>query len=138
VRDASTSSTVRRRRAQSWRRWSDAVSGFSIDVRAAAANALVVTLRGELDLNSAYTLNDELRRLELDRPDLLVLDLRLLTFMDCAGLGRLVALRRRAERQGFRLVLVRGTKIVQRLLAVTALDVTFEQVAEPGDVLLTV
>jgi anti-anti-sigma factor len=53
------------------------------------------------------------------------------TFVDSAGLARIVAARRRAIRDGRRLVVVRGCRAVQRLFALTALDQQFEMVSDP-------
>ena len=90
-----------------------------------------VTLQGELDLDCAYEFDAALRRLESEHPDAIVVDLRGLAFCDTSGLARLLALRRRARRDGWRLLLVRGSATIQRLLAVTALTEHFELVSDP-------
>jgi anti-anti-sigma factor len=89
-----------------------------------------VALHGELDLDCAYRFDEALRRLEAERPAAIVLDLRGLVFCDTSGLARLLALRRRARRDGWRLLMVRGSAAVQRLLAVTALSEHFEMVSD--------
>lgn len=94
-------------------------------------DAVLVALTGELDLSRAYTFDEEMRRLEAQRPEVIVLDLRELNFVDSAGLGRVLALHRRARRDGRRLVVVRGCRAVQRLFAITALDVRLEMVSDP-------
>ena len=94
-----------------------------------------IALRGELDAARAYSFEEEMRRLEARHPKLLVLDLRRLMFMDSAGLGRLLALHRRSRKAGHRLVVVRGSRTVQRLFAITALDTQFEQVSDPATVI---
>ena len=48
-----------------------------------------------------------------------MLDLRKLNFLDSAGLGRVLAVQRRATRDGRRLVVVRGCRAVERLFALT-------------------
>ena len=98
------------------------------------SGAVRVALHGELDLNHAYSFDEELRLVEGGRPPCIILDLRELTFMDSCGLGRLLAARRRARRDGRRLVLVRGTRAIQSLLAMTGLNETFEIVGDvpPG------
>ena len=50
-----------------------------------------------------------------------MLDLRRLNFIDSAGLGRVLAVQRRASRAGRRLVVVRGCRAVERLFALSAL-----------------
>src|SRR5262245_18565073 len=104
--------------------------GFGLTIEPLAGGAVCVALRGELDLEHAYTFDEELRRVEGGRPDCLVLDLRGLSFLDSCGVARLLAARRRARREKRRLVLVRGGTAVTRLLAITAVDEHFESVSE--------
>ena len=61
-----------------------------------------------------------------------MLDLRTLNFLDSAGLGRVLAVQRRATRDGRRLVVVRGCRAIERLFALTALDLRVEMVSEPA------
>ena len=60
-----------------------------------------------------------------------MLDLRSVRFCDSSGLASLLAARRRAKRAGHRLVLVRGSSAIERLLAVTALEDYFESGRPP-------
>jgi anti-sigma B factor antagonist len=94
------------------------------------SGAVRVALRGELDLNHAYSFDEELRLVEGGRPPCIVLDLRELTFMDSCGLGRLLAARKRARRAGRRLVLIRGGRAIQSLLAMTGVEEAFEIVGD--------
>ncbi|HWH95323.1 MAG TPA: STAS domain-containing protein [Baekduia sp.] len=109
--------------------------GFELTVQHMGTGAVSIRLRGALDLAYAYRFDDELRRAERDAASCLVLDLRGLDFVDSAGISRILAARRRARRAGRRLVLVRGSKPVQRFLQLAALTEHFEYVAEPGDAL---
>ena len=104
--------------------------GFGLTIEPLAGDAVRVALRGELDLEHAYTFDEELRLVEGRRPSCLVLDLRGLAFLDSCGLARLLAARRRARRESRRLVLVRGGAAVQRLLTITAVSEHFETVAD--------
>jgi anti-sigma B factor antagonist len=104
--------------------------GFGLTIEPLAGGAVCVALRGELDLEHAYTFDEELRRVEGGRPHCLVLDLRGLSFLDSCGLARLLAARRRARREKRRLLLVRGSAPVQRLMAITAVRDHFETVSE--------
>src|SRR2546423_686901 len=62
--------------------------GFGLTIEPLAGGAVRVALRGELDLEHAYTFDEELRRVEGERPPCLVLDLKGLSFMDsCAASG---------------------------------------------------
>lgn len=91
-----------------------------------------VELSGELDISTAPLLEDGLRRLEADGPELLLLDLSRLEFMDSTGLRLLIGADARARAAGRRFVLVRGNEMVQRVLHLTRLDERLEIVAEPG------
>jgi anti-sigma B factor antagonist len=104
--------------------------GFGLTIEPLAGGAVRVALRGELDLEHAYTFDEEMRRVENTRPPCVVLDLRGLAFLDSSGLARLLAVNRRARRERRRLLLVRGTPPVQRLLAITAVGQHFETVSE--------
>jgi anti-sigma B factor antagonist len=104
--------------------------GFGLTIEPLAGGAVSVALRGELDLEHAYTFDEELRRVEAKRPPCVVLDLRGLTFIDSSGLARLLAARHRARRESRRLLLVRGSVPVQRLMAITAVRDHFETVSE--------
>lgn len=104
--------------------------GFALTVEPLVGNAVRVVLRGELDLEHAYTFDEEMRRVERARPSCLVLDLRGLSFLDSSGLARLLAANRRARRERRRLLLVRGSKAVQRLFTLTAVGHHFETVGD--------
>ena len=105
--------------------------GLAITIESLTGNAIRIGLRGELDLEHAYTFDEELRRVEALAPDCICIDLRELTFLDSSGLGRLVAARRRAMKARHRLVLVRGPAAVQRVLQLTAVEERFELVNGP-------
>ena len=85
-----------------------------------------VSLQGELDLASAYAFDRRLLAIEQTAPRLIVIDLRELTMLDSAGLARLVSAQRRARRGGWKLVLVRGGRAIQRVLQMTQLAGHFE------------
>ena len=104
--------------------------GFGLTIEPLAGGAVRLALRGELDLEHAYTFDEELRRVEAGRPGCVVLDLRALTFIDSSGLARLLAARHRARKAGRRLLLIRGSTPVQRLMAITAVSEHFEMVRE--------
>jgi anti-sigma B factor antagonist len=95
------------------------------------AGGVRVVLSGELDSTCAYTFDAQMRTVEERRPDFIVLDLRGLDFVDSAGIGRILAAHRRARQAGRAFRLTRGTKTVQRVLAITALDQVREFEPEP-------
>ena len=77
----------------------------------------------------------QLQKIEAET-DTLVIDLRGLHVMDSAGLGRLLAARRRAARARRRLVVVRGGRVVDRVMVLAGLQDVFELVSDvPPDLL---
>jgi anti-anti-sigma factor len=91
-------------------------------IEALEDDAVRVALDGELSGPSAYTLDDQLRKVEATGPRCLVLDLSGLTFIDSAGLARVLGAHRRAQRDGRRLLVIEGDSAIRRLLSLTALD----------------
>lgn len=110
--------------------------GFELTVQHMGTGAVSIKLRGALDLAYAYRFDDELRHAERDASSCLILDLRELDFVDSAGISRILAARRRARRTGRRLVLVRGSRAVQRFLQLAALTEHFEYVSDPADAIV--
>jgi anti-anti-sigma factor len=90
-----------------------------------------VTLEGELDLANAYAFDRRMLAVEARQPQLILVDLRGLTMLDSAGLARLVSAQRRARKGHWRLVLVRGGRIIQRVLQTTRLDELLELTSDP-------
>ena len=105
--------------------------GLEITEEAAQPGAVRVSLTGELDLANAYAFDRRMLKVEAEHPELIIVDLRGLTMLDSAGLARLVSAQRRARRGQWRLVLVRGGKIIQRVLQTTRLDVLLEMTSDP-------
>ncbi|MER5436465.1 STAS domain-containing protein [Streptomyces sp. NPDC002588] len=86
----------------------------------------VVTLQGEIDLLAVPELAARLDALtEGPRPDL-VLDLRPVSFIDCAGLGVLCRALRRARARHGRLRLVTDSARFLRILRCTSLAGAFD------------
>jgi anti-sigma B factor antagonist len=90
-----------------------------------------LVLSGELDLASAEELETQLKELESSEPDVLVLDLRKLEFMDSTGLRTVIAADARARERGARLVVVRAPDEVDRVFRLTRMDQHLEVVDEP-------
>lgn len=82
-------------------------------------DAVRVSLSGELDLSSALTFEEELRRIEEGDPPVLVLDLRRLKFLDSTGLRLILGAHARAVRRGSRLTIVQGSDAVRRIFRLT-------------------
>jgi anti-sigma B factor antagonist len=79
-----------------------------------------VAVSGELDLSSALTFEEELRRIEATcTPTLLVLDLRSLKFMDSTGLRLILSAHARAINHGRKLAIVEGGEAIRRIFRLT-------------------
>ena len=109
-----------------------ASKSFQLTVEDKGAGTMQVAVAGAIDMSSAYDFDDALRRVERDAPAQLVLDLRKLEFMDSAGLARLVALHTRCRRASRKLTLIRGPRVIERLLALARLDDEFDVVGDPA------
>jgi anti-anti-sigma factor len=81
-------------------------------------SATLLTVSGELDLATSPALEAELERASAG-PELVILDLRGVTFMDSTGLSLLVKAQRRAQDSRRRLAVVKGGPQVERLLTLT-------------------
>jgi anti-sigma B factor antagonist len=102
---------------------SAAVSGtLDMRVRTDHPRAVVLDVTGEVDAASVEILRQELNDLADAGHADIVLDLTMVTFLDSAGLGALVAIRRRLQSMDGALVLVCGNDIVLRVFKLTGLD----------------
>ena len=101
---------------------------FAVEVQQRDAVAIVQP-RGELDLVTVEMLRAALD--DIKSTERLVLDLRGLSFMDSTGLRLLVALHRRAQRDGWQLTLVAPTAPVDRAIQLCGLDKQLPFVAAP-------
>ena len=97
------------------------------DLRVAVfpGSPLVVEIRGEIDIQSAPGLRDELLRVIRRCGPRLDLDLAGVTFMDCAGLNVLLATRRRALLEEGSVRVVRASPRVRRLISLLGLERVF-------------
>ncbi len=86
---------------------------FDVQTRTEGTSTLV-TVGGDLDLQVAARVADEIAQAEAGQPDLLVLDLSGLSFMDSAGMGVVAAAHARAVDVGRRFVVVRPPYSVRR------------------------
>jgi anti-anti-sigma factor len=91
-----------------------------------------VTLTGELDLAEAYEFDAQMLEIEALEPASILLDISELRFVDSAGLGRIIAVHKRSRQANRKLVLTRGQKPVQRVLAIAALDHVLEFAPAPA------
>ena len=75
---------------------------------------------GELDLATSATLRNRVDALMATDAQQVIVDLRRLTFIDCAGVRALLALDGDARRHAARLSLIQGHNPVCRIFALTA------------------
>ena len=71
----------------------------------------------------------------MDGADVLIVDLRELSFLDSTGVRVLLAADLTARERGLRFGVVRGDGMVARLLEVTRIDQRFPVVDEPGELI---
>jgi anti-sigma B factor antagonist len=81
-----------------------------------------VHLGGELDISTVGLLVDAVSELSDSRPELVVIDLSELRFVDARGLRAFVDIDRDLRTTGSRIVLSRPTPHIARILTLTAVD----------------
>ncbi len=90
-----------------------------------------IALDGELDLTSALTFDEEIRRAEERRPEVLVIDLSRLKFLDSTGLRLIMSAQARAKARGHRLAIVEGGDAVQRIFRLAGVNHRLDIVPAP-------
>jgi anti-anti-sigma factor len=88
---------------------------FALERQLSSGTARIV-VRGELDLETGPRAEEELRRAENDRPPVLVLDLRDVTFFDSTGLQIVLDADVRAREEGRTLIVLPGDGEPRRIL----------------------
>ncbi|HYF26995.1 MAG TPA: STAS domain-containing protein [Baekduia sp.] len=83
---------------------------FSVRTKVRGATR-TVAVRGELDLGTADVVGHRLATALQEHPELVVVDLSEVTFMDSTGVSLLVRARSRAERHDVRLVIVASPRV---------------------------
>jgi anti-anti-sigma factor len=96
--------------------------------------AVIIGVRGELDLASSPALEEELENGAASRAQVVIVDLRQLEFMDSTGLSVLVRAHQRATEHGQSFAVVRGPQQVQRLLSLTGVADRLTLVDAPEEV----
>jgi anti-anti-sigma factor len=105
--------------------------GIEVDERETGVRAV---LKGELDFARSDELRERLEQIEADDPDLLLIDLRRLSFIDSSGLRELATAVRRGRQAGRRVVLVKGHGPVEDVLKLTRVEDAMETVEDPAAV----
>ena len=86
----------------------------------------VVWLEGEVDVSTVALLTEALDVAIADHPEVLVIDPRNLSFLDSRGLQSLVDAQEACHAIDCRLLLMRGSRPVERLMQIAAVDGLFE------------
>jgi anti-anti-sigma factor len=81
--------------------------------------ALYVFPKGELDLGSAQAMSDALASAELEGATSMVIDMALVSFLDCSGLSVVVGAYNRACRDDRELAIVNAQPAVRRMFVLT-------------------
>jgi anti-anti-sigma factor len=90
-----------------------------------------VHLTGELDLATAVQLEQTLGQAQSDSR-LVVLDLRDLAFIDCAGMRVVINAAEQARRQGNRLIVIRGAPQIDKVFTLTASARPVVEIVDPN------
>ncbi len=85
----------------------------------------VVEICGEIDIQSASQLRDELLQVVSSHGPQLALDLRGVTFLDCAGVNVLLATRRRARLEDGWVRVTRASPRARRTISLLGLQEVF-------------
>ena len=104
-----------------------------IDVRINERNGrAIVSLTGELDISEVADVEKKLKAVEERRPELLVLDLRGLSFMDSSGLRVVLEADLRSRKDARRFALIPGPEPVHRVFLIALLDKRLEFIDDPS------
>jgi anti-sigma B factor antagonist len=87
-----------------------------------APEAQTIVLTGEADLLGAPDVEAALKDASAGEPELIVIDLRSLTFIDSSGLQALIAGHERCRARGHELRIVPGPENVRRLFELTGMN----------------
>ncbi len=106
---------------------------FSVELERRGDTAIAV-MRGDLDIATEAEATAQLDQ-AMDGAELLIADLRELSFLDSTGVRVLLAAHLRAEERGVRFAVARGEGMVARLLEVTRINQRFPVVDDPAELL---
>jgi len=94
----------------------------------------VIWLEGEVDVSTIASLAEALDVAIADHPEVLLIDLRNLSFLDSRGLMSLLDAQEACHTINCRLLLTRGSRPVERLMQIAAVDELFEFVSGLSEV----
>jgi len=106
---------------------------FSVTRSQRDDRVVTLTPAGEVDLGTAGALRDAIQdTLRMPHPVDVVVDLGRVTFLDCAGIGALVAGRNTAVRQGCGYTVVNPQRHVRRVLELTGVHAALTVHPDPA------
>lgn len=105
---------------------------FHCETRRDGATSLVRPI-GELDLDTAPLLEEELTAVRAAGAGRIVLDMRALTFMDSTGLRLMIRWDTAAREEGFEFAIVPGPEVVQRVFRLTGMEAEMTVVPPPDE-----
>lgn len=94
------------------------------------SGAAVIVPEGEIDLNSSPVLRQELKRVQAERPQRVVINLAAVPYMDSAGVATLVEAMQMARKTNTRLVLCALQDKVRSIFEISRLDTVFTIVSD--------
>lgn len=97
-----------------------ATGAIEVEVVPGPAGTVRVRVSGEIDFDNAAALSEALLVALASHRGTLLVDLRRVTFCDCAGLDALLTARLAAQRAGRRLRITAAGRPVERLLQLSA------------------
>jgi anti-sigma B factor antagonist len=101
---------------------------LTVDVRH-LGTTVEMNLSGELDIATAPTVRHHVARVLQERPEIAVVNLRQVTFIDSSGLHTLLASRKHAVAMGSSLVVIRPAGPADRAFTLSGLDTIFPTIA---------
>ena len=107
--------------------------GLRIDTTTTGSGP-VVRVTGEVDLRTSPQLRRQLLQLLEQRPQRLVVDLSQVGYMDSSGVGTMVEIKRRIERDGGEVILSGLQTRVRSIFEITQLDKFFRIVPSADEV----
>jgi anti-sigma B factor antagonist len=104
-----------------------------LDIRVNERNGMaIVALAGELDISEVPDVEKKLKAVEKRHPEVLVIDLRGLNFMDSSGLRIVLEADLRSRRDSRRFALIPGPEAVHRVFLIALLDKRLEFIEDPS------
>lgn len=109
-------------------------ASFGLGVRRQNQTAVLIPT-GELDLSSAPELEAELERAWQSQVEVVIVDLRAVSFMDSTGLRVITNANRKAQANDLQFAVVDGNNQVRKLFDLTGLSEIVTVVAAPEELL---